>query len=90
MTAEAPARRRRFGPVPVRLRITAAVVLLAGLALTGAGLAVYAVESQRIDAYINEKISHEIADFEALQREGEPSATNPRSSNATRRPTTSC
>src|SRR5262249_44784701 len=53
-------------PVPVRLRITAAVVVLAALALTVAGFVVYALESQRIDDNIEQQITQEVQEVQQL------------------------
>ena len=65
-------RRRLHRPRPtsVRTRITAAVALLAGLALTGAGLAVYLVQSNRLDDQANSAISVEMAEFQRLEQAG--------------------
>jgi two-component system OmpR family sensor kinase len=60
--------RRR--PIPVRLRITAAVVVLAGLALSGAGLVVYAIELQEIGEEVDQQISQELDELELLAEEG--------------------
>ncbi len=57
-------------PTSVRTRITAVVALLAGLALTGAGLAVYLVQSDRLDDQANSAISVELAEFERLESAG--------------------
>ncbi|MGH3365849.1 MAG: sensor histidine kinase [Nocardioidaceae bacterium] len=54
----------------VRTRIAAWAVLLTALALLGAGLAAYLVESDRVDRFIVRAIGQEIAEFETLQREG--------------------
>ena len=62
-------------PVPVRLRITAAVVVLAALALTVAGFVVYALESQRIDDNIEQQITQEVQEFEQLASKS--SSTDP-------------
>jgi signal transduction histidine kinase len=54
----------------VRTRITAAVIVLTGLALAGAGVAAYLVESARIDSDIASSMEQEIAEFNRLQRNG--------------------
>lgn len=54
----------------VRLRIVASVVLLAGMALSGAGTAAYFVENSRMHARIDEAIHQEIQEFEELHRSG--------------------
>jgi two-component system OmpR family sensor kinase len=46
------------------------VALLAGLALTGAGLAVYLVQSNRLDDQANSAISVELAEFKRLEGAG--------------------
>ena len=53
----------------MRLRITAAVVVLAALALAVAGFVVYALESRRIDRDIEQQITQEIDEFEQLAGE---------------------
>jgi two-component system, OmpR family, sensor kinase len=60
----------RLRPTSVRTRITAVVALLAGLALTGAGLAVYLVQSNRLDDQANSAISVEMAEFSRLEAAG--------------------
>jgi two-component system, OmpR family, sensor kinase len=50
----------------VRTRIAAWVVLLTALALLGAGLAAYVVQSDRIDGQAAREVSHEIAQFDKL------------------------
>jgi two-component system, OmpR family, sensor kinase len=54
----------------VRTRIAAWVVLLTALALLGAGVAAYAVVSERIDERINQAIRQELAEFERLRGDG--------------------
>lgn len=70
MTAETtttePSRGFWRRPIPVRLRITAAVVVLAGLALSGAGLVVYAIELQEIDEEVDQQITQELDELEKL------------------------
>lgn len=61
---------RRPRPTSVRTRITAVVSLLAGLALTGAGLAVYLVQSNRLDDQADSAISVELAEFARLEAAG--------------------
>ena len=48
------------------------MVILSGLALTGAGLVVYAIESQRLEESVNTNIKQEIAEFERRQKRGDP------------------
>jgi len=45
---------------------------LSGLALTGAGLVVYVIESQRLEESVNTNIKQEIAEFERRQKRGDP------------------
>ena len=59
--------RRRFARVSVRTRITVVIALLTAVAMTGAGLLVYALESARIERQVNAQISQEIAEFRALR-----------------------
>jgi signal transduction histidine kinase len=65
---------RRRLTVPVRLRITAAVVTLSGLALAGAGIVVFLLEQGRIERSTNEAIEQEIAEFEAVAQPKDSSA----------------
>lgn len=64
------ARPRRSG-VSVRVRITAAVAALVALALTGAGLIVYAVEAQRIDRQVVHEVDQELGELGKLQHDGD-------------------
>jgi hypothetical protein len=57
----------------VRLRITAAVVVLAGLALAGAGLVVYAIELQEIGEEVDQQIAQELDELELLAENNETS-----------------
>lgn len=72
-----PGLRRRLGTQAraVRTRIAAWVVVLTALALVGAGLAAYVVESQRIDERVGKAIELELAEFAKLQRVGRDPAT---------------
>lgn len=56
----------------MRSRITAAVVILAALALAGAGLVVYAIQTERLDEAVNSALSQEVAEFEQRERLGDP------------------
>lgn len=58
--------------MPVRTRITVAVVLLSALALAGVGAIVYLVESRQIVEQTNRSIEQEIAEFEQLAQQGDP------------------
>jgi two-component system OmpR family sensor kinase len=62
------ARLRRSG-VSVRVRIIATVALLVAFTLAGAGLIVYAVESQRIEEQTVQEIDQELDEFARLQQE---------------------
>jgi two-component system, OmpR family, sensor kinase len=68
-TAEPPARppirRRRY--VSVRTRITAGIMLLTTLSMAGAGIVVYFLESDRIDAGIAHQIDQELAELREFQ-----------------------
>jgi signal transduction histidine kinase len=75
-TTEADRPRWRL-TVPVRLRITAAVVILSALALAGAGVVVYLVENSRIERSTNSAIEQEIAEFERLVQRGDPATQQP-------------
>lgn len=70
-----PARSRSFMAIPVRLRITVAVVILTGLALSGAGIAVYALQADRLDDNVTSAITQEIAEFEQLKQGGDETGT---------------
>jgi signal transduction histidine kinase len=60
------ARPERSG-ISVRLRITAAVALLALLALTSAGVIVYVIESQRIDQEISDRVDKQFQEFQKFE-----------------------
>ncbi|WP_051247316.1 sensor histidine kinase [Nocardioides halotolerans] len=62
------ARPERSG-LSVRVRITAVVALLTFLALTSAGLIVYAIESQRIDQEISDRVANQLDEFTKFQEE---------------------
>ena len=64
-------------PIPVRLRITAAVVVLAGLALAVAGVVVYAIELEEIGEEVDQQIAQELDEL-ALLAEENPETINPR------------
>ena len=62
----------------VRTRITAAVALLAGLALTGAGLLVFALESAHSGREVADQVEQELQEFAKLRQEGrDPATTKP-------------
>jgi two-component system OmpR family sensor kinase len=61
------AERERPG-ASVRVRITAAVALLTTLALSGAGLIVYVIESQRIDTEIGTRVDQQFEQFRSFQK----------------------
>lgn len=54
----------------VRVRIAVSVAVLTGLALAGAGLLVYALESARIDRAVSDQVEQELAEFATLRDEG--------------------
>ncbi|MDT0203334.1 ATP-binding protein [Nocardioides sp. AE5] len=65
----------------VRTRITAAVALLVTLALTSAGLIIYALESARLERAAMAQVDQEIAEFRTLQEDGlDPRTAEPFSS----------
>lgn len=67
-----------LGGASVRTRITAAVALLAGLALSGAGLLVYVLESSHVENEVADQVEQELDEFATLQREGrDPATTQP-------------
>jgi len=70
MTTEPRVERRRAG-LSVRTRITAAVALLVTVALAGAGLIVYFVESRAVTAAVQREVEQELDEFVALQRTGD-------------------
>jgi two-component system, OmpR family, sensor kinase len=67
----------RFAAFSVRTRITVAVAVLVGLALAGAGLVVYALESARIDRAVEEQVSQELGEFAALREGTDPETGQP-------------
>jgi signal transduction histidine kinase len=68
----------------VRTRIVAAVALLTGLALLGAGLAAYVVVSDRVNDRIKAAVTQELAEFQTLQNQGVDPATGERFASARR------
>lgn len=54
----------------VRLRITAAVAALVTVALAGAGVIVYVVELERVDASVQREVEQELDEFAKLERGG--------------------
>lgn len=52
----------------VRTRITAVIALLTAVAMAGAGLLVYALESSRIERSVTSQINQEIAEFRELRK----------------------
>ncbi len=61
----------------VRQRLTAAVALLASLALLVVGSTLYVLESRRIDRVIEASLTQEIGEFRALQSENDPETRKP-------------
>ena len=61
----------------VRTRITVAVAILVGLALTGAGLLVYALESAHIDQAVRDQVEQELAEFGQLRGGDDPDTGRP-------------
>jgi signal transduction histidine kinase len=57
---------RRLARVSVRTRITVVIAVLTAGAMAGAGLLVYALESQRIQRQVTEQIGQEIDEFRRL------------------------
>lgn len=83
MTTEpgSPPREPRLAGVSVRVRLTAAVALLTGLALAAAGLLVYTLESTRLESDVRDQIDQELAEFDQLR-----SGQDPESALASSRP----
>ncbi len=54
----------------VRTRIAVSVAVLVGLALAGAGLVVYVLESARIERAVGNRVDQELAEFDTLRKEG--------------------
>jgi two-component system, OmpR family, sensor kinase len=61
----------------VRTRIAVWVVLLTALALLGAGLAAYAVVSDRVDERVNQAVQQDIAEFKKLTSQPDPLTGEP-------------
>lgn len=61
----------------VRTRIALSVAVLVGLALAGAGLVVYALESARIERAVSEQVEQELAEFTKLRDDGLDPAAGP-------------
>lgn len=56
----------------VRTRLTAAVALLSGLALSAAGLLVFTLESTRLESAVHAQVDQELAEFDQLRRGLDP------------------
>lgn len=63
-----------FAGLTVRTRIALSVAVLVGLALAGAGLVVYALESARIERAVSEQVEQELAEFAKLRADADPNA----------------
>ena len=63
------------GGLSVRVRITATVAALVTAALVGAGLIVYLVELERVDASVQREVEQELGEFARLEEEGIDPAT---------------
>jgi len=59
-----------FAGLSVRTRITVSVAVLVGLALTGAGFTVYALESAHIEDAVARQIDQELAEFSRFRTQG--------------------
>ena len=70
-------RSRRLPGLSVRARIAVSVAVLTGLALAGAGLLVYALESARIERAVSDQVEQELAEFRTLRDEGIDPAARP-------------
>lgn len=57
----------RIAQVSVRTRIAVVIAVLTAVAMTGAGVLVYALESARIERAVNAQIDQEIAEFRELR-----------------------
>lgn len=73
--AVTPPRTGPLAQVSVRTRITAVIALLTTVAMAGAGVLVYTLESARIERAVNEQIDQEIAEFRELRVD--PNTTEP-------------
>ena len=62
--------RRGLTQFSVRTRITVSLALLTAVALSSAGLLVYALESARIEQRVSEAIEQELAEFAQLHQDG--------------------
>jgi signal transduction histidine kinase len=76
MTTDRPSA-SRFAGLSVRARLTIGVALLTGLALAGAGLVVYALESARLDRSVQDHVEQELAEFAGLQTGNNPETAEP-------------
>ncbi|WP_246383361.1 sensor histidine kinase [Nocardioides stalactiti] len=70
MTATTEQRAPQRSGLSVRVRITAAVALLVSAALAGAGLIVYLIEVERVEASVEREVEQELDEFGRLQRVG--------------------
>jgi two-component system, OmpR family, sensor kinase len=75
---------RRLRQVSVRTRITAVIAVLTFVAMSGAGVLVYTLESARIDAAVTEQIDQEIDEFRVFEKSGIDPDTGANFTNAQR------
>ncbi len=68
-TTTEPTRPPRPG-LSVRVRILATLLSVVFVALTGAGMIVYVIERDRVENEVNASVDQELAELEALQRNG--------------------
>lgn len=68
MTTDQPS--SAFSRLTVRTRLAISVAVLVGLALAGAGLVVYALESARIERGVSTQVEQELAEFATLRDQG--------------------
>lgn len=62
---------------PVRVRLTIVTCALAALALAGAGLAVYLIETDRLGEQANAAVEQELGEFAKAQGRGDPTTGEP-------------
>ncbi len=68
---------RRTRSVSVRVRITAALAVLAAVGLTTAGAVVYVLESARLQRDVTREVEREQQEFIALLEAGDPATSEP-------------
>ena len=74
---DAPAVVAPLSRLSVRTRLTTVIALLTTLAMSGAGILVWTLESARVERQTNQQIDQEVAEFRQLQGGNDPDTAEP-------------